>query len=154
MRSPAGAEQRQAVLLQARDREAQRNVQQAGDARREAGDARRDADASQLRVDSLEAQLADLKVQKTERGLVLTLGDVLFDTNQSTLKASSHGTLDRLAMALREKSGRKVVIEGHTDNVGSDETNQGLSGASRAVSAGRLDTTGCGAGPDHRDRQR
>ena len=119
----AGAEQRQAVLLQARDRDAQ----QAGDARREAGDARRDADASQLRVDSLEAQLADLKVQKTERGLVLTLGDVLFDTNQATLKASAYGTLDRLAMALREKSGRKVLIEGHTDNVGSDETNQGLS---------------------------
>lgn len=116
----AGTAQRQTVLLQAREREAQRNAQQAGDARRE-------ADASQLRVDSLEAQLADLKVKKTERGLVLTLGDVLFDTNQSTLKSSAHGTLDRLAMALREKSGRKVLIEGHTDNVGSDETNQGLS---------------------------
>ena len=76
---------------------------------------------------SLEAQLADLKVKKTERGLVLTLGDVLFDTNQSTLKASAYGTLDRLAMALRENSGRKVTIEGHTDNVGSDATNQGLS---------------------------
>jgi outer membrane protein OmpA-like peptidoglycan-associated protein len=115
-----GTAQRQAVLLQARDREAQQNAQQAGDARR-------DADASQLRVDTLEAQLADLKVQKTERGLVLTLGDVLFDTNQATLKAGAYGTLDRLAMALREKSGRKVLIEGHTDNVGSDETNQGLS---------------------------
>jgi outer membrane protein OmpA-like peptidoglycan-associated protein len=115
-----GTAQRQAVLLQARAREAQQNAQQAGDARR-------DADASQLRVDTLEAQLADLKVQKTERGLVLTLGDVLFDTNQATLKAGAYGTLDRLAMALREKSGRKVLIEGHTDNVGSDETNQGLS---------------------------
>jgi OmpA-OmpF porin, OOP family len=115
-----GTAQRQAVLLQARDREAQQSAQQAGDARRE-------ADASQQRADSLEAQLADLKVKKTERGLVLTLGDVLFDTNQSTLKSSAYGTLDRLAMALREKSGRNVLIEGHTDNVGSDETNQGLS---------------------------
>ena len=86
------------------------------------------ADASaQLRADSLEAQLADLKVQKTERGLVLTLGDVLFDTGQATLKSGAYGTLDRLATALREKSGRKVLIEGHTDNVGSDESNQGLS---------------------------
>ena len=109
----AGTAQRQTVLLQARDREVQQNA--------------READASQLRVDSLEAQLADLKVKKTERGLVLTLGDVLFDTNQSTLKASAYGTLDRLAMALRENSGRKVTIEGHTDNVGSDATNQGLS---------------------------
>jgi outer membrane protein OmpA-like peptidoglycan-associated protein len=58
---------------------------------------------------------------------VLTLGDVLFDTGQSTLKSGAYGTLDRLAMALRENSGRKVTIEGHTDNVGSDEANQGLS---------------------------
>jgi outer membrane protein OmpA-like peptidoglycan-associated protein len=83
--------------------------------------------ASAQRVDSLEAQLADLKVQKTERGLVLTLGDVLFDTGQATLKSGAYGTLDRLATALRDKSGRKVLIEGHTDNVGSDESNQGLS---------------------------
>jgi len=66
-------------------------------------------------------------VQKTERGLVLTLGDVLFDTGQATLKPAAYGTLDRLATALREKSGRKVLIEGHTDNVGSDQSNQGLS---------------------------
>jgi outer membrane protein OmpA-like peptidoglycan-associated protein len=116
----AGTAQRQAVLLQARERESQLNVEQAGDARRA-------ADAAQLRADSLEAQLADLKLQKTERGLVLTLGDVLFDTNQSTLKSGAYGTLDRLATALREKSGRRVLIEGHTDNVGSDETNQELS---------------------------
>jgi len=108
-----GKAQRQAVLLQARERESQRSADQAS--------------ASAQRVDSLEAQLADLKVQKTERGLVLTLGDVLFDTGQATLKSSAYGTLDRLAAALREKSERKVLIEGHTDNVGSDESNQGLS---------------------------
>jgi OmpA-OmpF porin, OOP family len=108
-----GAAERQAVLLQARERES--------------GDARHAADAAQLRADSLEAQLADLKVKKTERGLVLTLGDVLFDTGQSTLKSGSYGTIDRLAAALREKSGRKVLIEGHTDNVGSEDSNQELS---------------------------
>jgi len=108
-----GTAQRQAVLLQARERESQRSADQAS--------------ASAQRVDSLEAQLADLKVQKTERGLVLTLGDVLFDTGQATLKSGAYGTLDRLATALRDKSGRKVLIEGHTDNVGSDESNQGLS---------------------------
>lgn len=115
-----GTTQRQAVLLQARERETQRSADQASDARRQ-------ADASTLRADSLEAQLADLKLQKTERGLVMTLGDVLFDTGQATLKSSANGTLDRLATALREKSGRKVAIEGHTDNVGSDASNQGLS---------------------------
>jgi outer membrane protein OmpA-like peptidoglycan-associated protein len=115
-----GTAERQAVLLHARERESQRSADQLGEANRQ-------ADASALRADSLEAQLADLKVQKTERGLVLTLGDVLFDTGQATLKQGAYGTLDRLATALREKSGRKVLIEGHTDNVGSDESNQGLS---------------------------
>jgi len=104
--SARGAAQRQVVLAEARGREAQ---------------------ASERRVESLEAQLADLKVKKTERGLVLTLGDVLFDTGQATLKSDAHGTLDRLAMALRENSARKALIEGHTDNVGSDVSNQGLS---------------------------
>ena len=119
-----GTAQRQAVLLQAREREAQRNADQASDARRQA-DASARTPAS--RADSLEAELAGLKLQKTERGLVLTLGDVLFDTSQATLKPGAYGTLDRLATALREKSGRKVLIEGHTDNVGSDVNNQGLS---------------------------
>jgi OmpA-OmpF porin, OOP family len=104
--SARGAAQRQTVLTEARARESQ---------------------ASERRVESLEAQLADLKVKKTERGLVLTLGDVLFDTGQATLKSDAQGTLDRLATALRENSGRKVLIEGHTDSVGSDVSNQGLS---------------------------
>lgn len=115
-----GNAQRQAVLVQAREREARRSADQASDSQRQ-------ADASAQRADSLEAQLADLKVQKTERGLVLTLGDVLFDTSQATLKPGAYGTLDRLAAALRDKPGRKVVIEGHTDNVGSDASNQALS---------------------------
>ena len=122
-----GTAQRQAVLLQARQRDSQRSAQQAGDARSAADAAQLRADASQLRADSLETELADLKMKKTERGLVLTLGDVLFDTNRSTLKSGAYGTLDRLATALRENAGRKVLIEGHTDNVGSDETNQELS---------------------------
>jgi outer membrane protein OmpA-like peptidoglycan-associated protein len=108
-----GTAQRQAILIQARERESQRSADQ--------------ADASALRADSLEAQLADLRLQKTERGLVLTLGDVLFDTGQATLKSGANETMDRLATALREKSGRKVTIEGHTDNVGSDASNQSLS---------------------------
>ena len=108
-----GTAQRQAVLLQARERDAQRSADQASDARD--------------RTKSLEAELADMKLQKTERGLVLTLGDVLFDTAQATLKPGADAPLDRLATALRERPDRKVLIEGHTDNVGSDQNNLGLS---------------------------
>lgn len=115
-----GTVQRQAVLIQARERDVQKSTAQADDSRRQ-------ATASQARVDSLETELADLKLKKTERGLVLTLGDVMFDTGQSTLQPGAYATLDRLATALRQQSGRKVLIEGHTDNVGSSDNNQGLS---------------------------
>jgi outer membrane protein OmpA-like peptidoglycan-associated protein len=115
-----GTEQRQAVLIQARERDVRKSVEQAGDALRQ-------AHVSQARVDSLETELADLKLQKTERGLVLTLGDVLFETGQATLTPAAYATLDRLATALGQQSERKVLIEGHTDNVGSSENNQGLS---------------------------
>jgi outer membrane protein OmpA-like peptidoglycan-associated protein len=108
-----GSAQRQAVLIQARERDVQKNADRASDALRQ--------------VTSLETELADLKLQKTERGLVLTLSDVLFDTGQATLKPGAAVPLDRLATALREQPGRKVLIEGHTDNVGSDQNNQGLS---------------------------
>lgn len=84
-------------------------------------------DASQTRADTLEMELADLKMQRTERGLVLTLGDVLFDTGGATLKPGAYAALDRLATVLKERPDRKVLIEGHTDNVGSDQNNMGLS---------------------------
>ncbi|WP_116810121.1 OmpA family protein [Steroidobacter cummioxidans] len=108
-----GTAQRQAVLLQARERDAQRSANQASDARNQAK--------------SLEAELADMKLQKTDRGLVLTLGDVLFDSAQSTLRPGADAPLDRLATALKEQPDRKVLIEGHTDNVGSEQNNMDLS---------------------------
>ncbi len=119
--------QRQAVLLEARDREVARNVQSANDARQLAADSEQQLNAANKEVGSLENELADLKAKRTERGLVLTLGDVLFDTGQAVLRTGAYGTLDRLASALKDKPARSVVIEGHTDNVGSDSNNQLLS---------------------------
>jgi OmpA-OmpF porin, OOP family len=115
-----GTAQRQAVLIKARERDVQSSAAQAVESRRQ-------ADASQTRVDALETELADMRLEKTERGLVLTLGDVLFDTGQSTMNPGAYATLDRLATALRQQPDRKVAIEGHTDNVGTSENNQGLS---------------------------
>ena len=96
----------------------------------EKGQAERQAvllEAREAKVKSLEAQLAGLNTKKTERGLVLTLGDVLFDTGKATLKPGAYDTMDRLANALKEDPTRKVMIEGHTDSVGTDEYNQALS---------------------------
>ena len=115
-----GTAQRQAVLIQARERDVRRSADQAATSADQAA-------ASRTRADSLETELADLKLQKTERGLVLTLGDVLFNTGQATLQPGAYATLDRLATVLQEQSQRRVLIEGHTDNVGSDQSNQNLS---------------------------
>jgi outer membrane protein OmpA-like peptidoglycan-associated protein len=141
--------QRQAVLLQARDREVARNAQNADDARQLAAD-------SALKQKSLEEELADLKAKRTERGLVLTLGDVLFDTGQAVLRTGAYGTLDRLASALKDKPARSVIIEGHTDNVGSDANNQLLSEhrassvqsalLQRGVGTGQIQVVGKGEG--------
>lgn len=115
-----GEAARQAVLLEARERENQRRAQQAQMSAEE-------ADLAKQKAADLEKQLADLKGKQTDRGLVITLGDVLFDTGLSTLKPGAYATVDRLASALKDSPQRKVVIEGHTDSVGSDEYNQELS---------------------------
>ncbi len=114
-----GKSDRQAVLLQARAAEADRRAQEAREAN--------------LRAQTLEQELADLKTKRTERGLVLTLGDVLFETGRANLQPGAYATLDRLAAALRDEPSRKVMIEGHTDSVGAAEMNQRLS-ESRAQS--------------------
>lgn len=121
-----GTADRQAVLLQSREREAQARTTEAETRAQEAREAN-------LRAQTLEQELADLKAKKTDRGVVLTLGDVLFDTGRATLKPGAYTTIDRLAIALKEVPARKVLIEGHTDSVGSEESNQRLS-ESRAQS--------------------
>lgn len=115
-----GEAERQQVLIQAREREVQLKAQQADAARSE-------ADAAKQRASSLEDELKALQAKPTERGMVLTLGDVLFDTGQATLKPGAQATIDRLAQALQQSPDRKVIIEGHTDSVGSDEYNLQLS---------------------------
>jgi hypothetical protein len=58
-------------------------------AQRETQIAQGDADAARREIDSLEADLASLNARKTERGMVVTLGDVLFDTR--ALRSASGG---------------------------------------------------------------
>lgn len=102
-------------------------AQQAQAARQDAEEARMQADMASERADSLQQELADLKATETERGLVLTLGDVLFDTGEAELKPGAYTTLQRLAEFLSEYPDRRLLIEGHTDSRGSEELNRDLS---------------------------
>ncbi len=122
-----GTAERQAVLIEARERQARLRGQEADAARAQAEAARLQADEAANRASLLEEELAAMRAKPTPRGMVLTLGDVLFDTGQATLKAGAYNTIDRLAEALKREPERQVMIEGHTDSRGSDEFNQSLS---------------------------
>lgn len=108
-------------------RQAERSRMDAGDARRDAGDARRDAETARSEIDSLEAELASLNARRTAEGLVVTLGDVLFDTARFTVRPEGNANLRQIADVLRSHPGYRAVIEGHTDNVGSASSNYLLS---------------------------
>ena len=82
---------------------------------------------AQNRNAMLEAQLADLKAKTTERGIVVTLGDVLFGVDQAKLTPDGMRTVQKLADVLQNNMQRNVLIEGYTDNTGSKAHNQDLS---------------------------
>jgi OmpA-OmpF porin, OOP family len=116
-----GAE-RDRVLLDARTRQAER-------AQREADQAYQQVRAVTSRDAQLEQELAALQAQvrETERGLVLTLGDILFGSGQVTLTPGAMRRLQPLVTVLRAHPERQVTIEGYTDSMGSESYNLGLS---------------------------
>jgi len=64
---------------------------------------------------------------QTERGLRLTLDSVLFETNKASLLPEGQRKVEEFAKVIEQYGGRNVVIEGHTDNQGSEVYNQRLS---------------------------
>jgi outer membrane protein OmpA-like peptidoglycan-associated protein len=99
----------------------------AADAQRKTEEARRVATEAQARNAQLEAQLADLAAKKTERGMVITLGDVLFGTDQARLMPDGMRTAQKLADVLQQNPQRTVLVEGFTDSTGGAAHNQELS---------------------------
>ena len=76
---------------------------------------------------AIQAELDALKAKPTDRGLVLTLGDVLFDTGKADLNPGASRNLDQLVVFLTDHPERRVEIDGYTDNVGTDSFNLSLS---------------------------
>lgn len=120
----AQAEREKAMSERQRAEQAQREAQKA---QQEAEQARLEAEQALARARELAERVAELEAQQTERGLVLTLGDVLFDVGQANLKAGGVRAVEQLATFLNEYPERNVLIEGHTDNTGSVELNERLS---------------------------
>lgn len=108
------------------------------------------------RVSDLEGQLRAINARKTERGIVVTLGDLLFDSGRAGLQAGGLHSMERLAEFLQRNPSRRAVIEGYTDSAGSDEFNRDLSDrrahavmdalVARGVNRSRLSTEAFGEG--------
>jgi len=94
------------------------------------------ARAAQTRNALLESELRELAATKSDRGLVVTLNDVLFDSGSSTLRPGGQRLIARLAEFLRAYPERTLAIEGFTDSIGDDGYNQQLS--ERRAAAVRL----------------
>jgi len=142
------ADEKDRILLEQRERqareargearaatdEAARQRMTAEQRAREADEARKLAELKRLEAEKaaqeareLEEELAALKAKKTDRGIVMTLGDILFVTAKADLMPGAQRTIDQLAAFLNKYQTRKLVVEGHTDSRGSEAYNMTLS---------------------------
>jgi len=115
-------------------RQAQRSQQDAQAAQRSAAASQVNAESAQLqtadaqaRALQLEDQLRAMNAKKTERGMVVTISDVLFDSGRAELKPGSGRDMDKLAVFFKTYPQRTAMVEGFTDSVGSEASNQDLS---------------------------
>jgi outer membrane protein OmpA-like peptidoglycan-associated protein len=129
----AAEAQRQAELTAAKEAQmkAEAEAKQAAEkARAEA--AKEEAERAKAATAALRAQLLQqlnsvLQTTDSPRGLVVNMADVLFDFGKYNLKSDAQIKLAKLAGIIQAHPGLHLAIEGHTDNIGSDEANMKLS---------------------------
>jgi outer membrane protein OmpA-like peptidoglycan-associated protein len=133
-RVAAGQADRDQIQLRARTREIDRADMARDDANQRAqlasaaaDQANAAADQATLQAAALQAEVDALKAKPTDRGLVLTLGDVLFESGRAELNPGASLNLDRLVQFLSAHPERRVEIDGYTDSVGTDSFNLDLS---------------------------
>lgn len=123
-RAQAQQAQQSAALAQqqalASQQQAQSGQQQAQISDQAAQDAQQQATDAQAQLESMQAIL-------TDRGMVLTLPNVLFDSGSDDLKPGAGELVARLSQFLTAHPDIMVRIEGHTDSLGSDSYNETLS---------------------------
>ena len=170
MMSQATAEDAQrareeAMQAQHREAESQRTAQQAIQEAEQAKAlaassataaqlARREADLALEQADTLRRQLENLQLRQTESGVVVTLGDVLFESGQTELREEAMASLVEVVDLLQSEPDKNIRIEGHTDSVGDANTNLEISQnradavltalVSLGVDASRVTTQGMG----------
>ena len=107
------------------EQEMQALRQRADSLRNAAEEANRRLNEALGQLRSLVAEITNL--QQTQRGLVISLSDILFDVGKSTLKPGAQASIGRIAVVLTQYPQHQILVEGHTDATGSDEFNHQLS---------------------------
>ncbi|MDP8985696.1 MAG: OmpA family protein [Pseudomonadota bacterium] len=126
-RVAAGQADRDKIQLSARTQEVDSAVLARNQATQNAASANAARDQLAQQAAALQAEVDALKAKPTDRGLVLTLGDVLFETGKADLSPGAARNLDQLVQFLTDHPERQVEIDGYTDSVGSDAFNMDLS---------------------------
>jgi len=153
------AKEREAAAAKAKAEAEAKAEQEAAEAKRKsdeaAAEAKKQADAEiakkeaekqELRKRLLEQFNRVLPTTDSERGLIVNMGDVLFDTGKSDLRPEAREALAKLTGIVLNYPSLQLAVEGHTDSTGSDELNQKLSEQRAEAVRGYL--TGQGLPPD------
>jgi outer membrane protein OmpA-like peptidoglycan-associated protein len=128
----------EAQAAQKREAESSRNAAQAREEAKQAKAlaassetaaqlAKREAELATQQADTLRRQLENLQLRQTESGVVVTLGDVLFETGETQLRDDAMASLVEVVDLLQSEPDKKIRIEGHTDSTGDAETNLKIS---------------------------
>lgn len=136
------AGERDKIRLDQRTNEANQAKQATQVAQGDAARARLQTQDAQARTAQLEAQLAELAAKKTERGMIITFGDLLFGTDLARLNADGLRTAQKLANVLQQNPQRNVLVEGFADSTGSSAHNQELSERRATAVRGALEDVG------------
>ncbi|MEO0292942.1 MAG: OmpA family protein [candidate division WOR-3 bacterium] len=79
-------------------------------------------------AEEMKRDLAGAKIERVGEGIKITFDSgILFDTGKSTLKPESMEELKKLARILNKYKDTNILLEGHTDAIGSEEYNLDLS---------------------------
>lgn len=84
--------------------------------------------AENIKEDLIEKELDDdFKVKEKDNGVAINLSDILFDFDSAELRPSEMEKLDKIVRILKRYENFDLIVEGHSDNIGSAEFNQQLS---------------------------
>lgn len=116
--------------------------------------ARREAELASEAAESMRRRLEYLELRETDRGVVVTLGDVLFASGETTLQPEARNQLDDVVRLVQGEPDKQIRIEGHTDSTGSSSANMRISRlraeavrdalAQQGIDADRIQAVGMG----------